>query len=687
MGEIVGWGNTYKYILFVLAFRPEGLLAQSDFQGNTSSALKIWIQVADLKSKEDSWSKLICESAFKSIKSASKSGAHILCERLRSGQFVSDRRQELKDYNLSLRITRSFDNKVQVVTTNLSPQDETDITSIGWSYDLNKNESSLKSQSPNFHRSFDETLRFTLSNLITYTENIYYLKASLLVAGLETQKSNSITLSQNRIYSHLTGEKLSWSQAYAEYKDEQISHKNYLRTSLEILALLGAAQVIYYKNLVYNSVDFDYGLWDGLKHKFITFKAVKYDDNDKFANAGHALAGYLYASAARSNGFTGLQSLAISIISSLAWEVLEYHEVLSINDMIVTPFGGYIISEASREFACALLQKGDGWSHQTLSALIYPMGRLNHLLNKLNGEDNLKYDEECKKKRWAELRFYVGGSTTEKGNSNNGSQGSVGIDGRIIKMNNIGEAGEESGWAFDTAAASLRASIDSGKISTLDLNLVTQILSFAHYNRKVVEFESGEKFGHEFIFGLGHDVFWRDRGTNSTDDFYGTVGLVGPAAIINIYRGGYRLSIDASVSGDFAMIRSMALAEISPKSLDDANASVVEKRNYHFGWGATLSAGVRAIWDRFEIGANFRQSFAKSTNWRERNYETRTVTGDLKDGIRVFDVYASFQLSEKWHLKLVHEHIYREGTYKGPSESMEKKNFERRTMVLMEYRF
>jgi hypothetical protein len=70
-------------------------------------------------------------------------------------------------------------------------------------------------------------------------------------------------------------------------------------------------------------------------------------DNDVFLinNPGHAYQGGLYHTAARANGFNFYESVFFDILGSLTWELFGETDIPSLNDLMVTTFGGAAFGE------------------------------------------------------------------------------------------------------------------------------------------------------------------------------------------------------------------------------------------------------------------------------------------------------------------------------------------------------
>ncbi len=117
---------------------------------------------------------------------------------------------------------------------------------------------------------------------------------------------------------------------------------------IEVGAILGAATIWYVIATPMMQADWRYDLsWSTVRKK-LTGEAVGFDDNPLFMNApGHAVAGATYYLAGRHNDLGGPMSLAAAGVGTLGWElVTEYREIVSVNDLIITPIGGVAIGEA-----------------------------------------------------------------------------------------------------------------------------------------------------------------------------------------------------------------------------------------------------------------------------------------------------------------------------------------------------
>ena len=81
--------------------------------------------------------------------------------------------------------------------------------------------------------------------------------------------------------------------------------------------------------------------WEDQKKRLLELEGVRFDSNAFQTNWTHAYAGAIYYSLGRINNLGVGESFLLSAFSSLYWEtVVEWKEVFSVNDTIVTDFGG-----------------------------------------------------------------------------------------------------------------------------------------------------------------------------------------------------------------------------------------------------------------------------------------------------------------------------------------------------------
>jgi hypothetical protein len=135
----------------------------------------------------------------------------------------------------------------------------------------------------------------------------------------------------------------SFSATYRESYRLGRREPHYARAALEDFALLGIGVAWYWYQRDYNRVDWDYAsVQSRFKHLEITF-----DSNSGGMNFfGHPFSGAFLYAAARRNGLNIAESFGYAVASSTAYEFLhEWREKPSVNDLIMTPFGGLAIGE------------------------------------------------------------------------------------------------------------------------------------------------------------------------------------------------------------------------------------------------------------------------------------------------------------------------------------------------------
>jgi uncharacterized protein (DUF1330 family) len=138
---------------------------------------------------------------------------------------------------------------------------------------------------------------------------------------------------------------------------------------LEVGAFFGAMQAVYWADEASNSVDFAYEAdWANVRARLITLEAWHLDDNHYETNAWrHPVQGGVNYLFARSNGFSALESYAVSLTQSAAWELLgEYREDVSVNDIVLTPRAGSVLGETAWQLGLFFLRGERRWPYQVI---------------------------------------------------------------------------------------------------------------------------------------------------------------------------------------------------------------------------------------------------------------------------------------------------------------------------------
>ncbi len=643
------------------------------------SKKKILISVGDLKEETDSiWKKHMCSQVYTIANQIVENGADVTCRNADTTRFQDPELTRLfPQFNYHMRILRNADDSVSIEVTKLQRIHRTDFKTLGWNFKDGEKSKVTK----------EEAIAKAVGNFFYYVDNEEAFKAGLLVNGV--QESNEIEYDQEKgiFKNQLTGEPISINKAYSLFEGEGERKQNYLRTGVEIGVLLSSGMAIYYKNISSNQADFDYGLVDGIKKK-LNGEAFRFDDNSKKANYGHVYAGVLYYQEARANGFNSLESFLVSFASSTAWEFMEYREVLSINDEILTPIGGYVIGEATYQISCALLQK-DNLAAKALGYTINPGLAANQAIDKFKSGDKYKGQLDCKKPRWEDISVYIGLDKGQKAYDPSVHQNKlVGMDATVVNIEDFQKPGKESKLVYDTAMAKMLVEIN-GNDGVKDLRVIAQIVAAAFNQKNLSIDESGQLRGYNVILGAGSASTWNDRGTaerTKAEDFYGTIDILGASAHADIYYNGFKIKADFGFYGDFTMVKSYSLSKFlegNPTGLTGQDTTL-QKRGYYYGMGTTVLGALAIQKGNFEIGYNGQSSQAKSINGHHRYEEQITRHDNFNDSLDTHRAYISYQLTKNLKIQLTREYNIRTGSINGDYHT---NGVEKRTMGTLVYKF
>lgn len=650
---------------------------------NSLYGKSLLISVGDLQKNDSEWLRKTCEQIYIVANQVSPQGVTINCHRSNTESFVDPYISEQRNKNdYFLNVLRTREGHIDLEARNWSAQGEEDFKSLGWIFkDAEKSQVSK-----------EQAMAHAIANFIFYIDNEQAFKIGLMMNAISESSAVSYDEKSGQFHETLTNEVIDSNRAYKLFSKESGRKINYLRTGIELGVLLSSGMAIYYKNLVYNAVDFDYGFRDGLKKKWITGEAILFDDNDKFANYGHAFAGVIYHQVARANGASAMESFLISLASSAVWETMEYHEVFSINDMIVTPVGGYIIGEAMYQTSCALISKGT-LGAKALGYTLSPMLAGNHAMDRLSGnKDKTRAQPDCKKPRFSDISLKIGLERGQKAYEPSSNQEYfAALESTVINIPGYGKEGKAQGLVYDTAMSKFLLELN-GNQGLTDLRIVAEVVAAAYYDRKITRDEKGQLRGYEMAVGIGSASTWNDRGgldkdsegPDTKEDFYGTINILGATAFADVYYKGTKIRAEFGFYGDFTMVKSYALdGKIAAEGLE-GQPTVIQKRGYYWGAGSTALAGISAEHGRWKVGYEGQRSQATIIHGRGRFQDQVTQKDNFHDELAIDKFYVKFKLTKSLTFELAQEFITRKGQI---NKNYAKSGTEKRTRATLNYQF
>lgn len=664
--------KTYSLLALVL------LAVSFNVSAAAPEVKRVLISVGDLKdnnSKE--WKKATCLQVYRVANQIMEHGADVTCRQFDTSNFMDKDLASLSQgYDYHLRVTRDQNDQIDVDLTNWRRRHDSDFKTLGWKF-KDTPESKVKKE---------DAFAKVMGNIFLYAGNDLAYKAALLAQGAFESEEIEFDQEAGVFKDKRTKEPISINKAATLFEEESPRKKNYLRTGIEIGVQLSAAMAIYYKNLVFNQVDFDYSLSSGLKGKLITGDAIKFDDNDKMSNYGHIYAGVMYYQTARSNGFNSLESAIITFASSAAWEFLEYHEVFSINDQILTPVGGYVIGEATYQISCALVTK-NSIGAKALGYTINPNLAMNHAMDAAFKGDRFSAQPDCKKPRWSDISVYIGLDKGQKAfEPSKNTDFIAGMNAMVVNIDNYDKVGSDGKLVFDTAMSKMLVEMN-GNQGLIDLRVVAQVVMAAYHQKNLSKDEKGQLRGYDLILGIGSASTWHDRGgkeLSPTEDFYGTINILGATAHANVHYNGFNIKADFGLYGDFAMVKAYSLEPLkeSRGGSMDGQSSIMKRKGYYWGAGASALAAISVSKGRFEVGYVGQHSTATSINSRNR---IEATNGDeFSDTLHHNKIYISYTLTKNLKLQLSREYNIRKGS---TNSGFNTRGVETRTTGTLVYKF
>jgi hypothetical protein len=386
-------------------------------------------------------------------------------------------------------------------------------------------------------------------------------------------------------------------------------------------ALLQYFTLLIYENVHYWAVnsfveDWQYEMsWDDQKRRFFGTDALRFDSNAFSTNWTHSYAGGIYYTAGRANGMTPLESFWLVLGESLYWEyVVEWREVVSVNDTVSTIFGGLSIGEPWYQLAAYLNSRNQRVARAL--GFIHPVMGVQTLMGKrwpgaLSGEGMPGYGV-----------WLVAGarSTASPVDSVDGGSYAIGLRSRLADRAAFLGPGNDRTTVTDTLSSELSFAfaIDGGKVKETDffsravlLGRVDREMDGAGYGRAVslglgTAFTLRKVAAVAFYDGLGVPAGRKEdlllAQPRDFRDKYALVHLAGPVVegVLRGRRGA--VSFLAEAYPDFGLVNAYALNDYSADHDISGIKTTMLYYGYYYGWGGSLRARVDAASGPFAAG-------------------------------------------------------------------------------------
>ena len=173
-------------------------------------------------------------------------------------------------------------------------------------------------------------------------------------------------------------------------------------------------------------------------------------DADDFGTnmVGHPTAGTVYYLIARGNRVSIPEAFAWTFGTSLVWELIEFKEAVSINDVIMTPVGGLALGEAFSQLSAWFDRGPDDGLSRAMAFLFSPAKKLHDWI------DRTVPDRDPRARGWHEFTFSGGaGFLSQSATRLNYAVVQLDLGTRIFRAPGYGEPGHGR-FAWDDGNAS-----------------------------------------------------------------------------------------------------------------------------------------------------------------------------------------------------------------------------------------
>lgn len=476
--------------------------------------------------------------------------------------------------------------------------------------------------------------------------------------------------------------------------------------------------------------------WEDQRKRFLFMDGMRFDSNTFAFNWTHSLAGALYYNYARTNFMNPLESFLYSTASSYFWEFLvEFREVVSINDSISTPIGGLSYGEATFQLGRFFRSRRPTFLNRIARFISNPIMALNDWIDPNRAVNQYAFTDDY----WYDASIYMGPRFDTFETDESHSLFQLGFESQLIHLPEYGAPGYSNRYVGEVMFTQLDMEGTFNFKGLYSFNLFAKTTFFGYFkqnirsvnqrtrNYKNVEIldaensSENEEFedeglglaavdqldddlvGYSLFLGISSafDMTSKDpemldgeptasHMTSALDreDKYSVINIIGPTLDFTLYQKGMHIRFTLDLYADFAMVHSHAFREFAKKhgSLPQTK-STLENHGYYYAFGFTAASTLQFDFSHVQLKGKIKFHHFNSIEGLDR---FQTDIGDeddydLADNRTIFNLSLGYTIPDTGlQVVLGLEHTKRKGTIE---HLFSQSSTERRSYVQIRFRF
>lgn len=404
----------------------------------------------------------------------------------------------------------------------------------------------------------------------------------------------------------------------------------YLRAAGEIGIAFAASTAWYYhdSSLSEKDIDYDWSL-ESWRKRLVTFQAVRFDDNAFSINTVlHPSSGVVVYMIARGNRLGPVPSFLVTLAASTLWEFLvEYREVASINDLIITPMAGITIGEPLIRTSALLRAGGDsaGPINHVVGTILDPIGALNGALEGPSDRPDAVTDTFGLPLEYRHRLELALGPVYARLGSDTGAirvrnEAQLASDVFVDATPALPSPGQGSRL---TGPGSLTYLVFEGSLAEAQIARARLATTVSVFGQRLQRAQGPDEVrvttAHDLFLGLGtgFEYTFRER-PDTENDFMAVARLLGPLVDWGFRHRGLRLHLEAGATYDFALSHALALPAYTTNEGTAHLPRVLWEHGYYYAQGLSTHVRFMAQLGLWEAGADAVQDYLWVIKNRDR---------------------------------------------------------------------